>query len=157
VSAALGTKAAGDPGQALAEDDAGPQPPLAVVVGGGDIATGDEKKEISTAFADGLGELSSGFGVGCSREQPVEPAVEIGAVLDEGGVLEFGAAATDADSALQQLVELRGKAGVDLRIARHAADGPDGPGKVAVHVHARPVPHSDRRPRPRAWSHQGNR
>jgi hypothetical protein len=73
VSAALGTKAAGDPGQALAEDDAGPRPPLAVVVGGGDIATGDEKKEISTAFADGLGELGS-------HGPPVEPAVEIGAI-----------------------------------------------------------------------------
>jgi len=80
VSAALGTKAAGDPGQALAEDDAGPQPPLAVVVGGGDIATGDEKEEIAAAFADALGELSSGLGGGRRREQPVEPAVEIGAI-----------------------------------------------------------------------------
>ena len=33
-------------------------------------------------------------------------------VLGEGGVLEFGAAAAHADSALQQLVERRGKAGV---------------------------------------------
>ena len=51
----LGAEAAGD----LAKDDTGPQRPLAVVVGGGDVAAGDEEEQIATAFAEGRGALSS--------------------------------------------------------------------------------------------------
>jgi hypothetical protein len=39
-------------------------------------------------------------------------AVEVGAVLGEGGVLEIGAAATNGNSAPQQLVKARSEAGV---------------------------------------------
>jgi hypothetical protein len=65
----------------FAEDDAGSQCPLAVVVGGGDVATGNEKEEITAAFSHALGELSSGLGGRGRRQRLVEPAVEIGAVL----------------------------------------------------------------------------
>ena len=119
VGAPLGTKAS----RYLPEDDAGPQRPFAVVVGGGDIATGDKKKKVTAAFADALGELSSSLGSRGRSEQPVEPTIEIGAVLGESGVLEIGTAVADADSAQQELVEARCEAGVAtvhrvLRIAQ---------------------------------------
>ena len=46
--APLGAEPAGD----FAEDHAGPQGSLAFVVGGRDIAVGDEDKEIAAAFAN---------------------------------------------------------------------------------------------------------
>lgn len=77
VSTPPGAKAAGH----FSEDDAGPQRPFAVVVGGGDIATGNEQEEIAAAFADALGELSSGLGGRRRSEQPVETTVEVGTGL----------------------------------------------------------------------------
>ena len=53
---------------------------------------------------------------GVDGEQPVEPAVEVGAVLGEGGVLEFSAPPTDGHGALEQLVKAgceTGVAGID--------------------------------------------
>src|ERR1700687_3919050 len=108
MGAPLGAEPAGD----FAEDHARPQGTLAVIVGGGDIAAGDEDKEIAAAFADAADELLAGLGGGADGEQPVEPAVEIGTVLGEGGVSEIGTAATDADGALQQLVKARSEAGI---------------------------------------------
>src|SRR5947208_8942895 len=108
TGAPLGAEPAGD----FAEDHAGPQGTLAVVVGGGHIAAGDEDKEITAAFADTAGELLAGLGGGADGEQPVKPAVEVGTVLDQGGVLEIGAAAPNGNGALQQLVEARSEAGV---------------------------------------------
>src|SRR5439155_25271389 len=108
AGAPLGAGAAG----AFAGDRAGPQRTLAVVVGRGHIAAGGEDKGITAAFADTAGELLAGLGGGADGEQPVKPAVEVGTVLDQGGVLEIGAAATDGNGALQQLVEARSEAGV---------------------------------------------
>src|SRR5438132_630475 len=96
TGAPLGAEPAGD----FAEDHAGPQGTLALVVGGRDIAAGDEDKEIAAAFADATGELAAGLGGGVDGEQPVELAVEVGAVLGEGGVLQFGAALADARGTL---------------------------------------------------------
>src|SRR6266478_1696078 len=72
MGAPLGAEPAGN----FAEDHAGPQGTLAVVVGGGDIAAGNEDKEIAAAFADAAGELLTGLSGGGDGEQPVEPAVE---------------------------------------------------------------------------------
>jgi hypothetical protein len=47
----------------------------------------------------------AGVGGGADGEQPVKSAVEVGAVLDQGGVLEIGTAATNGNGALQQLVK----------------------------------------------------
>src|SRR5437660_1171955 len=80
TGAPLGTEPAGD----FAEDHAGPQGTLAVVVGGGHVAAGDEDKEITAAFADTAGELLAGLGGGADGEQAGEPAGEVGAVLDPG-------------------------------------------------------------------------
>src|SRR6202040_4486495 len=100
AGAPLGAEAAGD----FAEDHAGPQGALAFVVGGGRIPAGEDK-EITAAFADTAGELLAGLGGGADGEQPVKPAVEVGTVLDQGGVLEIGTAGANGNSALQQLVE----------------------------------------------------
>src|ERR1700739_2478913 len=54
----------------------------------------------------------AGFGGGADGEQPVKSAVEVGTVLDQGGVLEIGTAATNGNGALQQLVKARSEAGV---------------------------------------------
>src|SRR6266581_3428508 len=72
AGAPLGAEPAGD----FPEDHAGPQGTLALVVGGRDIAAGDEDKEIAAAFADATGELAAGLGGGVDGEQPVELAVE---------------------------------------------------------------------------------
>ena len=110
IGAPLRAEAAGD----LAEDDAGPQGALAAVVGVGNVASGDEEEEIAAAFADAAGELAPGSGGRGGSEQPVEPSVEIGAVLSEGGVLEILAVPADADGTQQQLLESEGEAGVAL-------------------------------------------
>src|SRR6266436_325485 len=81
----LGAEPAGD----FAEDHAGPQGTLAIVVGRGNVATGDEDEEIAAAFADTAGELTAGLGGRADGEQPVEAAVEIGTVLGEGGILQL--------------------------------------------------------------------
>src|ERR1700694_2204582 len=60
MGAPLGAEPAGD----FAEDHARPQGTLAVIVGGGDIAAGDEDKEIAAAFADAAGEVLGGLGGG---------------------------------------------------------------------------------------------
>src|SRR6266403_44140 len=101
----MGTPLGAEPAGDFAEDYAGPQGPLALVVGGGNIAASDEDKEIAAAFANTAGELLAGRGGGADGEQPVEPAVEIGTVLGEGGVLELWAPPADGNSTLQQLVE----------------------------------------------------
>ena len=108
TGAPFGTEPAGD----FAEDHAGPQGTLAVVVGGGNIAAGDEDKEIAAAFADAAGELAAGLGGGVDGEQPVEPAVEVGAVLGEGGVLQLRAPLADGDGAAQQLLKARRETGI---------------------------------------------
>src|SRR5712692_11787846 len=108
MGAPLGAEPAGD----FAEDHAGPQGTLAVVVGGGDIAAGDEDKEIAAAFTDAAGELLAALGGGADSEQPVEPAIEVGTVLDQGGVLQLWAPLADGGGAAQELLEARSKAGV---------------------------------------------
>ena len=69
-------------------------------------------KRSTAAFADTAGELLAGLGGGADGEQPVKPAVEVGTVLDQGGVLEIGTAATNGNGALQQLEKTRSEAGV---------------------------------------------
>src|SRR5208337_5293969 len=108
TGAPLGSESAGY----LAEDHAGPQGTLAIVVGGGDIAAGDEDKEIAAAFADTAGELAAGLGGWGDGEQPVELAVEVGAVLGEGAVLELWAPLADGGGAAQELLEARCEAAV---------------------------------------------
>src|SRR6266481_3342262 len=108
TGAPLGAEPAGD----FAEDHAGPQGTLAVVVGGGDIAAGDEDKEIAAAFTDAAGELLAALGGGADGEQPVEPAVEVGTVLDQGGVLQPWAPLADGGGAAQELLEARCETGV---------------------------------------------
>ena len=98
----LGAKAAGY----FAEDDAGPQRPFAIVVGGGDIATGDRKGRDRRGIC------------GCLGRAFVRPRwwASPRAAGRAGGrgrrgtgrgcwVLEIGATLADADSALQELVE----------------------------------------------------
>src|ERR1700674_88565 len=99
----MGTPLGAEPAGDFAEDYARPQGPLALVVGGGNIAASDEDKEIAAALADTAGELLAGRGGGADGEQPVEPAVEIGTVLGEGGVSEIGTGATDAAGARHKL------------------------------------------------------
>jgi hypothetical protein len=53
-----GSEGSGDP----AEDDAGAEGSLAAIVGGRDVAAGDEAEEIAAALAHGAGELSTGAG-----------------------------------------------------------------------------------------------
>src|ERR1700682_3470417 len=60
----MGTPLGAEPAGDFAEDYAGPQGPLALVVGGGNIAASDEDKEIAAAFADTAGELFGGRAVG---------------------------------------------------------------------------------------------
>src|SRR5713226_1033671 len=105
---AWGAEPAGD----LAENHAGPQGTLAFVVGGGDIAAGGEDKEIAAAFADTAGELAAGLGGGADGGQPIELAVEVGAVLGEGGVLQLWAALTDSDGPAQERLKARRETGV---------------------------------------------
>ena len=81
VGVGPGTPLRAEPAGDFAEDHTGPQGPLAFVVGGGDIAAGDENKEIAAAFADTACELVAGLCSGVDGEQPVEPAVKVGAVL----------------------------------------------------------------------------
>ena len=95
----MGAEAAGD----FAEDHAGPQGTLAFVVSGGHITAGDEDKEITAALADTAGELLAGLGGGADGKQPVNPAVEVGTVLDQGGVLEIGTAATNGTARCSSL------------------------------------------------------
>ena len=113
----MGAEAAGD----FAEDHAGPQGTLAFIVGGGHIAAGDEDKEITAAFADTDGEPLAGLGGGADGEQPVKPAVKVGTVLDQGGVLEIATAAANGNGALKQLVKARSEAGVSSVDAAPAA------------------------------------
>jgi hypothetical protein len=54
----------------------------------------------------------AGFRGWGGSEQPIEPTVEIGAVLGQRAVLEFGAAPPNTNRALQELVEAGSKAGV---------------------------------------------
>src|SRR6266436_1220164 len=77
TGAPLGAEPTGD----LAEDHAGPQGTLAIVVGGGNVAARDEDEEVAAALADGAGELAAGIGGGADGEQPVEPAVEVSTIL----------------------------------------------------------------------------
>jgi hypothetical protein len=51
MGAPLGTEPAGD----FPENHTRPQGTFAVVVGGGNIAAGDEDEEVATALADGAG------------------------------------------------------------------------------------------------------
>src|SRR5467141_3041245 len=60
----MGTPLGAEPAGDFAEDYAGPQGPLALVVGGGNIAASDEDKEIAAAFADTAGELLAAAVVG---------------------------------------------------------------------------------------------
>src|SRR6266481_3479833 len=112
TGAPLGAEPAGD----FPEDHAGPQGTLAIVVGGGNVAASDEDEEVAAAFADGAGELAAGLGGGADGEQPVEPAVEVGTILGEGGVLQFRAPLADGGGATQELLEAQcetGVAGID--------------------------------------------
>ena len=85
AGAPLGAEAAGN----FAENHTGPQGTLAIVVGRGNIAASDEDEEVAAAFANAAGELLAGLGGRADGEQPIELAVEVGAVLGEGGVLQL--------------------------------------------------------------------
>jgi hypothetical protein len=80
------------------------------------VAASDEDEEVAAAFADGAGELAAGLGGGADGEQPVEPAVEVGTVLGEGGVLQLRAPLADGGGAAQEFLEAQcetGVAGID--------------------------------------------
>ena len=94
----MGSEASGD----LSEDHGWSEGALATIVGVGDVAPGDEDEEIITAFADATSEFLTGDGVGGFAQQPGEAAVEIGAVLGKGAVLEGFAPSSDGNGAQQQ-------------------------------------------------------
>jgi hypothetical protein len=102
----LGAEPAGD----FPEDHAGPQGTLAIVVGGRDIAAGDEDKEIAAAFTDTAGELAAGRSGRVDSEKLVELAVEVGTVLGEGAVLELWAPLVDGGGAARRGAARRGAA-----------------------------------------------
>src|SRR5260370_4293465 len=81
TGAPLGAEPTGD----LAEDHAGPQGTLAIVVGGGNVAARDEDEEVAAALADGAGGLAAGIGGGGGGEQPGEPPRPGGAATGPGG------------------------------------------------------------------------
>src|SRR5271167_3154776 len=97
----LGQLGFGDAVSAMADEEActGPQGTLAIVVGGGNVAASDEDEEVAAAFADSAGELAAGLGGRADGEQPVEPAVEVGTVLGQGGVLQLRAPLADGGGA----------------------------------------------------------
>ena len=96
----MGAPFGAEPAGNFAENYAGPQGTLAFVIGGGHIAASDEDKEITAAFADTAGELSAGLGGGADGEEPVELAIEVGAVLGEGSVFQLWTPLADGHGAL---------------------------------------------------------
>src|SRR5713101_3726760 len=95
AGAPLGAEAAGD----FAENHTGPQGTLAIVVGRRNVAASDEDEEVAAAFADAAGELLAGLGGRADGEQPVELAVEIGAVLGESSVFQLWTPLADGHGA----------------------------------------------------------
>src|SRR5207245_9509434 len=106
-----GTPLRAEPAGDLAEDHAGPQGTLAIVVGGGNVAARDEDEEVAAALADGAGELAAGIGGGADGEQPVEPAVDVGAVLGEGGIPQLRAPLAGGGGAAAGPLKARGADG----------------------------------------------
>src|SRR3712207_3081470 len=99
VGAPSGSEAVGD----LAEDDAGPQGLLGAVVGGRDVAVGDEDEQVLAVFLDDAQELLTGLGVRNDLEQRVELGLEAGVIdYQGGGVGQVRTAPSDADRPLHQ-------------------------------------------------------
>ena len=78
------------------------QSALGAVVGGGDVAGGDEHEELVADLADHLVELASGGMGRVERHQSIELAVERDLVGFEGGVGEVVTASADAAGVLEQ-------------------------------------------------------
>ena len=98
VGAPFGAKAVGD----LAEDDGGAERLFGAVVGGRDVAVGDEDEQVlAEAFDDAL-EFQAGLGDGDDLEQAIEHGLETAVIGDQRRIGEVVAAAADADGALEE-------------------------------------------------------
>ena len=104
----MGPEASGD----LSKDDGGPQRPFAAIIGVGHVAAGDEAEEVVPVTAHGIEELAGGAIFWRLGKQPVEPSVEIGAILLEGAVHEARATAADSDGAQQEALKGDCEAGI---------------------------------------------
>jgi hypothetical protein len=108
VGAPEGPEAVGD----LAEDDAGPERAFGAVVGGWDLAVGDEGKELAAPSLGLPPERSTGRGGHRHGDEAVEPSLGRGAVLRERGVLEVCSPTPDRDSPAEAAAECRGEGGL---------------------------------------------
>src|SRR5882757_6213848 len=89
----------------FSEDDGGAERSLAAIIGIGHVASGDESEQVVAVASHGAEELAGGLVFRRFGEETVEPAVEIGAILLEGGVLEGLSPSADGDGALQEGLE----------------------------------------------------
>ena len=98
MCAPSGSEAIGD----FAEDDARSQSLLGAVVGGRDVAIGDEDKQVLAEALDDPLELLPWLGGGQDFEQRIEAGLETGVVDGQGRVSQGLAAPANPNGALQQ-------------------------------------------------------
>jgi hypothetical protein len=79
--------------------------PLGDVVGIGHVAVGDEHEQMRPVGGDALAQLAARFAERDGRHDAVEPAIQIGAVLRQRGVLQRLSSSSDGDRAQQQPLE----------------------------------------------------
>ncbi|CCG42838.1 hypothetical protein PHAMO_490001 [Magnetospirillum molischianum DSM 120] len=104
----VGAESIGD----LAEDDGGPNLALGNIVGGRDLAIGEEDEELRSprldlALEDFPGRMSGGDG-----EQGVEAALCLGGISDQRRVLELCSSFADTDCPTEMITNFRGEDGV---------------------------------------------
>src|SRR6201986_3093816 len=103
VGAPEGPEAVGD----LAEDDAGPERAFGAVIGGWDLAIGDEGEELAAPSLGLAHELDAGRGGHRHGDEAVEPALCRGTILRQRGVHEVCSPTPDRNGPAQKAAECR--------------------------------------------------
>ena len=143
----LGAKAAGY----FAEDDAGPQRPFAIVVGGGDIATGDEKEEIAPRHLRmPWASFRPASVVGVAASSRSSRRSRSARYWSEGAVLEIGATLAGAEQRVtaETCGSLEAKPVSPLSIAYCRIAQQMGRARSCRSSACRPAPRNGQRPRP---------